>query len=58
MTYGPYLDAFNGGLHRSFREQIRERIPPGEEFRPPRYLYLGRWPSNSLHSISVAGRLP
>ena len=53
MPYGSHLDAYDGGLYRSFREPVRERVLP-EKFRPLRYLYLGQWLRDSLYSISVA----
>jgi len=54
MAYEPHPDAYDGSLHRSFREPLLERVLPGEEFRPLRFLYLGQWYRDSLCSISAA----
>ena len=54
MACGSRPDAYDGGLYRSFREPLLARVPPGKEFRPLRYLYLGQWLRESLYSISAA----
>ena len=54
MACEPYPDAYDRGLYR--REPLLERVLPGEEFRPLRYLYLGQWHHDSLYSISTAER--
>ncbi len=51
MAYRSYPDAYDEGLCRSFREHLRERVLPGEEFRLLRYLYLGQWGRDSLYFI-------
>jgi hypothetical protein len=41
MAYGSRLDAYDGGLYRSFRKPLLERVLPEGESRTLRYLYLG-----------------
>ncbi len=36
MACGSYPDAYDLDLYRSFHERLRERVSPGEEFRPLR----------------------
>ena len=55
MAYGSRPDAYDGGLYRSFREQLLVVQEP-EEFRPLRYLHLGQWRRELLYSISGQGR--
>jgi len=54
MACGSYPDAYDRHLYRSFREQLRECILPGEEFRPLHYLYLGQCLRVSIYFISAA----
>ena len=54
MASGSYSDAHGGGVSRSFCEQLRERVPPEEEFSPLRYLHLGQRRGHSLYFISAA----
>ena len=56
MAFGSRPDAYDGGLYRSFRELLLERVPREVEFRPLRYLHLGQWRRDSLYSISDQGQ--